>query len=138
MIPAVREHLRSFVTALGRPELAACAEQPQRLREALKDLPEEVWLEVRAKVSAQYERLEDRYGRGMALAIISSAILGTAVPLPGTTVIAAAPLLALAELHYRLWTAASDSEAAEATLTAAEVHRRGKRFLQNLTNRAKR
>jgi hypothetical protein len=38
----------------------------------------------------------------MASAIVVAGILGTAVPLPGTSVVAAAPLLGLAELHHQL------------------------------------
>jgi hypothetical protein len=71
----------------------------------------------------------------MAVAIISSAIVGTAIPLPGTTVLAAAPLIGLAELHYRL--TATDESAPPADkcgvgLTEPQLRPQAKQFAHQL------
>jgi hypothetical protein len=74
-------------------------------------MPVGVWHKVRTAVATKYHDLEQRYGRRMATAIVVAGILGTAVPLPGTSIVAAAPLLGLAELHHQL--AAMPNPAAE-------------------------
>src|SRR6516225_7842816 len=102
MIHIVHEHLRAVVHGLGHAELAALPDHGERLRQLVASVPPAVWHKVSGAVATRYNSLEGRYGRPTAIAILSAGIVGTAVPLPGTTVLAMAPLIALAELHHRL------------------------------------
>jgi hypothetical protein len=99
---AVRAHVRAVSQALGHAELAALADHGARVTGLVAEIPQEAWHKIEATVTAKYQQLEQRYGRPMAVAIVSAGILGTAVPLPGTSVLAAMPLIGLAELHHRL------------------------------------
>lgn len=65
-------------------------------------LPQRVLDAAIAKVRSHYATLEQRYGRAYAIAVITAAILGTAIPLPGTTALAAAAVSAVAEIHKSL------------------------------------
>ena len=98
----VHEHLRAVVSGLGHAELAALPDHGERLRQLVAGVPPAVWHKVSGAVAARYLSLEGRYGRPTAIAILSAGIVGTAVPLPGTTVVAVAPLIAVAELHHQL------------------------------------
>lgn len=131
----VHEDFRAVVAALGNRELLASPDHGERLRRLVAGLPRKVWLDVQDKVTTQYARLEARYGRPMAVAIISSAVVGTAIPVPGTTILASAPLIALAELHYRL--TATDESApspckSRIALTEAQARRHAKRLVHQL------
>lgn len=53
-------------------------------------------------VRTKFARLQLRYGRRFAIAILVALILGFCVPLPGSSFITAAPVVAVAELH-RVW-----------------------------------
>src|SRR6516165_6716178 len=98
----VHEHLRAVVGGLGHVELAALPDHGERLRQLVASVPPAVWHKVSGAVATRYNSLEGRYGRPTAIAILSAGIVGTAVPLPGTSLVAVAPLLALAELHHQL------------------------------------
>jgi len=91
-------------------------------------IPAKVMQAAKVKVKGHYDRLEARYGRPTALAIIGAGI--AAFPLPGGTIIGPAPIVAVAELVR--WfkgkgTPAMESE--EATLTPEEIARLGKEFM---------
>ena len=62
------------------------------------------WRYASEKINAMYGRLEFRYGPRYAKVIVACAVVGMflPVPIPGTTYMAAAPTLAIAELHLRL------------------------------------
>lgn len=68
-----------------------------------KEIPGKVAAAAKAKVADKFSQLENRYGRKMAVAILGAGIAGAAIPVPGTSLIAAAPLIAGAELyrHFR-------------------------------------
>jgi hypothetical protein len=117
MSEAVIEHVRQVVERLGHAELAALQDHGERLRGLVVHVHGAVWHKVRARAVTRYRTLEERYGRHMAIAILSAGILGCAVPLPGTTVLAMAPLLAMAELHHQLHTAHEHGGVAEAVKT---------------------
>lgn len=72
-----------------------------------RSIPQRVLDAAVAKVRSHYATLEQRYGRGYAIAVITAAILGTAIPLPGTTALAAGAVSAVAEIHKALagWSA---------------------------------
>jgi hypothetical protein len=134
---AVREHLRSVVEAVGHPEWAALSDHGERVQRLLAEMPAAVWHKVQGAVATKYRTLEDRYGRPMAVAIISAGILGTAVPLTGTSIVAAAPLIGLAELHHRL-TAEGDSAAEgsieKVRLAKTEIRQVGERWVDELVS----
>src|SRR6516164_1507518 len=102
MIQTVHEHLRAAVGRLGRAEWVALPDHGERLRHLVASVPPHVWHKVSGAVQARYLSLEERYGRPTAIAILSAGIVGTAMPLPGSTILAMAPLIGLAELQHRL------------------------------------
>lgn len=57
---------------------------------------------VSTKVGNTYRKLESRYGKNWAKAILGAGLLGLPVPLPGASLLFAGPFLALAELTRRL------------------------------------
>ena len=67
-----------------------------------KRLPAKTWERAKAKAKEKYSKLEARYGRKLAIAILAAGIAGTATPLPGGGLVAAAPILAVAEMYVRL------------------------------------
>jgi len=67
----------------------------------IADLPGKVYQAAKNKVVQKYQKLEGRYGRKTAIAIMGAALLGTAVPLPGTSLVAAAPIVGCAELYLK-------------------------------------
>ena len=134
MIHIVHEHLRAVVRGLGHAELAALPDHGERMRQLVASVPPAVWQKVSASVANRYSALEKRYGRQTAIAILSAGIVGTAVPLPGTTVLAMVPLIALAELHHQVATAdpAGDSWGAKIHLAESEILHQGRKWMQDL------
>jgi hypothetical protein len=135
MIQAVHDHLRAVAGGLGYAEWAALPDHGERLRQLAASVPPAVWQKVSGAVAARYHGLEGRYGRPTALAILSAGIVGTAVPLPGTTVLAMAPLIALAELHHQLHAEPGPGSApwaAKIHLAESEVLHLGKQWMQSL------
>jgi HK97 family phage portal protein len=57
---------------------------------------------VRERVKAKYKQFESRYGRKMAIAILAAGLVGTVNPIPGSTILAMAPVIGVAELYLRL------------------------------------
>lgn len=68
----------------------------------LKSIPATILATVRAKVAAAYEKLTARYGKTYARLAVAAGVAGLPVPLPGASVMMAAPVLAIAELHKQL------------------------------------
>ena len=64
-----------------------------------KELPAKVATAAKNKVANTYAKLEARYGRKFAVAIIGAGLLGVPLPLPGSSFLTAAPVIAMAELH---------------------------------------
>jgi hypothetical protein len=83
MDEATTEHVRRVVERLGHAELAALQDHGERLRGLAIQIHGAVWQKVRAKALARYRALEARYGRQMAIAILSAVIFGCAVLLAG-------------------------------------------------------
>jgi len=57
---------------------------------------------VRGKIEGHYERLSSRYGERTAKFIIAAALAGSLSPIPGSTLIAALPIVGIAELVKRI------------------------------------
>jgi hypothetical protein len=135
MTQAVHEHLRAVAGQLGDGELAALADHGERLQQLVASVPPAVWHKVSGAVTKRYQNLEGRYGRSTAIAILSAGVVGTVVPMPGTTVLAMAPLIALAELHHRLAAAhAYDALGAKMQLVESEIQHHGKQWMQDLAD----
>jgi hypothetical protein len=135
MIQAVHEHLRAVAGRLGYAEWAALPEHGERLRQLVASVPPAAWQRVSGEVATRFHALEGRYGRPTAIVILSAGIVGTAVPLPGTTLLAAAPLIALAELHHQLTAAPGPGGAAwsaKILLAESEILQLGKQWMQDL------
>jgi hypothetical protein len=134
MIHIVHEHLRAVADRLGHVELAALPDHGERLRHLVARVPPAVWHKVSGAVATRYRSLEGRYGRPTAIAILSAGIVGTAMPMPGTTVLAMAPLIALAELHHQLVVTHGIGGALEAKihLVESEILHHGKEWVQDL------
>jgi hypothetical protein len=135
MIQTVHEHLRAVAGGLGHDELAALQDHGERLRQLVASVPPAVWHKVSGEVATRYHSLEGRYGRPTAIAILSAGIVGTAVPLPGTTVLAVAPLIALAELHHQLVAAPDPAGApwlAKIHLAESEILHLGRQWMHHL------
>jgi hypothetical protein len=135
MLQTVHEHLRTVVGGLGHVEWAAIPDHGERVRQLVASVPPAVWQKVSDAVATRYQSLEGRYGRPTAIAILSAGIVGTAVPLPGTTVVAMAPLIALAELHHQLVAEPSSGGAslgAKIHLAQSDILNLGKQWMQDL------
>lgn len=65
-------------------------------------LPSGVWAKAKAMVQQRYAQLAGRYGKPTALVIMAAGILGSATPVPGGGILAAAPIMGVAELYLRL------------------------------------
>ena len=135
MIQAVHGHLRAVVGRLGHGEWAALPDHGERVRQLVASVPPAVWHKISGAVATRYQSLEGRYGRPTALAILSAGIVGSAVPLPGTTLVAMAPLIALAELHHQLVAAPGAGCAplgAKIHLAESEILHLGRQWMQDL------
>jgi len=135
MFQTVHEHLRAVAGGLGFIEWADIPEHGERLRQLVASVPPAAWHKVSGEVATRYHSLEGRYGRPTAIAILSAGIVGTAVPLPGTTVLAVAPLIALAELHHQLVAAPDPGGApwvAKIHLAESEILHLGRQWMQDL------
>src|SRR5262245_38726366 len=135
MIQAVYEHVRAVMGRLGHAEWAALSDPGERLQRLVAEVPPAIWHKVRETVATHYRTLEERYGRPTAIAILSAGILGSAVPVPGTTVLAAAPLIALAELHHQLTAGPGPGGtpgAVKIHLAESEILRLGRQWVQDV------
>ena len=84
----------------GSPELHAKATSKAKAAvELLKQLPAKAAGKIKQKVSQKYEQLKGRYGKAAAIAILAAGIAGTATPVPGGGLLAAAPVMGVCELY---------------------------------------
>jgi hypothetical protein len=135
MLQNVHEHLRAIVGRLGHAEWAALPDHGERVRQLVVSVPPAVYNKVSDAVTTRYQSLEGRYGRPTAIAILSAGIVGTAVPLPGTTIVAMAPVIALAELHHQLIVeprSGGASLGSKIHLAESEILHLGKQWMQDL------
>src|SRR4051794_40886702 len=117
---AVHEQIQAVTAAAGHGDLPDHAE---RLRHLVAGLPSDLWHKLSAAVGTKDHQFETRYGRATAVAIVAAGIVGTAVPLPFTSVLTAAPVIGLAELHHQVAPtlyAAREDVAAKAELAETE------------------
>ncbi len=134
MIHIVHEHVRAIVGRLGHAEWPSLPDHGERVRHLVAHVPTAVWDKVSGTVATRYHTLEHRYGRPTALAILSAGLVGTAVPLPGTTFIAMAPVIAVAELHLHLVAEAGPdaSLVQRVHLAESELLHLGRQWMQDL------
>ncbi len=67
--------------------------------QAAKSFPGKILAAIKEKAAAKYAKLSERYGPKYAKVIIGAAILGLPLPVPGSSFLTAAPVIALAEMH---------------------------------------
>jgi len=131
---AACERIKAVAKAIGRGEWAALSDRGERLQRLVAEIPQATWRKVQHAVSTNYQRLEARYGRPTAVAIVSAGIVGTAVPLPGTSIVAVAPLIGLAELHHRIAAADEQGILGKLRLAEADIEKMGKQWIEDLGN----
>jgi hypothetical protein len=100
---------------------------PSSLAAKAKKLPAAIYKRAANKVQATYSKLEGRYGKKTAIAIMGAGILGLPLPIPGSSILTAAPILVAAEMYLKF----SGSKEA-ATLSQAEIEKLGKQFIKDL------
>lgn len=116
----------------GRPCSAGSKDTPgNSWADRAKALPAAVLGKVREKVKAKYQQLEHRYGRKLAISIMAAGIAGVPVPIPGASLLTAAPVIAAAEA-VRYFRGKPREEAPPEELSAEEVERLGKEWLEAL------
>lgn len=106
----------------------AVHEKAKTWGQKLKSLPAKVVSAVRSKVKEKFDQLESRYGRKWAIAIMAAGIMAAPIPVPGSSLLAAAPLMGMAELH-RLVSRADNSKV---ELSDEEVEKLGRKLLKEL------
>lgn len=103
------------------------ANKVQSLADHVRKLPAAIAAKVKEKVRATYSKLESRYGKKTAILILGAGLAGVPLPIPGSSLIAAAPFLAAAELYLKFGSSKSVSE-----LSQDEIGRLGKEFMDEL------
>ena len=108
---------------------------PSEWLERVDQLPGDLYRKAVETAREKYAELEARYGRPTALAVMAAGIAGTAVPLPGTTFVAVAPVVALAEVYRTLSQSESLPEgfAALQGQVADSIHTLGRRLVDELS-----
>lgn len=100
-----------------------------------KKLPGRALAAAASKVKEKYGKLETRYGRATAIAIMGAGIAGLPLPVPGSSFLTAAPVIAAAEL-YRYFSgggkAVKESDAEPVKLSEEEIKKLGKQLLDEL------
>jgi hypothetical protein len=118
---------------LPAPDSAGSEEVHHRFLAVAAEVPHHLLVAARAKLKATYGRLEHRYGRGYARAIVGAGLAGLPIPVPFSTAMTAAPVIAAAELHRALGQAGGvEGVAHNVVLTVEEIHALGKHFVQEL------
>jgi hypothetical protein len=85
------------------------------------------------KVKRVYAELAQRYGPGYARAIIAAGLVGLPVPIPFSTALTAAPVIAAAEIHRALARHAPlPAVGAAAELSVARIEALAKKFRDDL------
>jgi len=98
-----------------------------------REIPAKVYAKARLKVSEKYSQLESRYGRKLALAIMGAGLAGVPIPLPGSVLMTAAPVIAAAEVYRRLAGAgARPVKEAAPELSPEEVGRLGREWMKEI------
>jgi hypothetical protein len=109
---------------------AKAKDQAASLVKLVAKLPVKAATAARDKIAAKYKQAENRYGRKMAIAIIAAGVAGLPLPVPGSSLLLAAPLIAAGEA-YRALSSKRDDEDPE-DYTEDELMERGKKWLQEI------
>jgi hypothetical protein len=96
-------------------------------------VPHDLMAKARDKLKTTYGRLEHRYGRGYARAIVGAGLAGLPIPVPFSTALTAAPVIAAAEMHRALGKAGGvEGVTHSVVLTVEEIDALGRHFIQEL------
>jgi len=102
-----------------------------RFADKVADLPEKIYTAAKSKVQQTYGKLEKRYGKKFAVAIMAAGLVGFPIPVPGASLLTAAPVIAAAEI-YRATSSSLSAEPEFPNLTDEEIERLGKEFIAEL------
>lgn len=97
-----------------------------------KALPARLAAKVKDTVARKYASLSERYGPKYARAIIAAGIAGVPLPVPGSSLLTAAPVIALAELHRRLSGPHLARESVARELSDEEIHDAAEELIEEL------
>lgn len=93
-----------------------------------RQLPKKVYAAAKNKALTTYGKLKSRYGRGLAIAIMAAGVAGLPLPVPGSSLITAAPVLVLAELVKKF----RGTPVTQKALTPEQVKKLGKQVVEQL------
>jgi hypothetical protein len=113
--------------------MAEAEEIHQGLLARVEGVPRRLVHRAVGKVKHTYGVLVQRYGPGYARAIVGAGLVGLPVPIPLSSALTAAPVLAAAEVHRALAGRNIVSAAVSGlTLTAEHIQSLGKHWLEEL------
>jgi hypothetical protein len=122
----------------ARPGPSTCSStQAEEIHSSLltkvEEVPRHLVHRAVGKVKDTYGVLAQRYGPGYARAIIGAGLVGLPMPIPFSTALTAAPVLAAAEVHRALADKhVLQQSAAAVTLTAEHIQTLGKHWIEEL------
>jgi hypothetical protein len=117
--------------------VALAAEVHHHLLWQIAHVPHHLMVKAREQGRAAYTKLEHRYGPHYARAILAAGLAGLPVPVPFSTALTAAPVLAVAEIHRDLSRAGGLKGLAHVVvLPVEEIAARGKHFMNELLHGA--
>jgi len=133
------EHERFFRYHADRAANVDAPKKVETWASYVSKIPAKVYSAVKEKVQSRHAALKERYGDGMAMAIMGAGIAGLPIPVPGSSLITAAPVIVAAEL-VRAFKGAlaqdtkfgSIQESDEPQLTPDEIEQLGKQFIAEL------
>lgn len=114
----------------GKP--GPCPAESVGWLERAKKVPRAALNAAMSKVKAHYSSLSSRYGPRYAKAIIGAGLAGVPVPLPGASLLTAAPVMAVAELHRRLSGRSIPHGENGIRLESEQVRELGKAFMESV------
>src|SRR5262249_41347067 len=117
----------------GGPARVPADELPRSILARAENVPRHLVHRAVCKVKHTYGVLVQRYGPGYARAILGAGLLGLPLPIPFSSALTAAPVLAAAEVHRALAeTQILPTTAATVTLTVEHIETLGKHWVQEL------
>ncbi len=92
------------------------------------NIPIKIAKAAKAKIAQKYDQLKGRYGSKFAIAIIAAGVAGIPIPLPGSSLLTAAPVIAAAEI-VRALSKSAKAEDGDVELTDEEIEQLGEEFM---------
>src|SRR5262249_42618296 len=119
----------------GGPARVPADELPRSILARAENVPRHLVHRAVCKVKHTYGILVQRYGPGYARAIVGAGLVGLPLPIPFSTALTAAPVLAAAEVHRALADKHILQESvATVTLTAEHIEVLGKHWIEELVH----